>query len=74
MNRDESKAQIDVGDYVIHPYEGKIWSKKQKRFLKGSNKHSYVYFRVGNDNYAFHRLVYEAFHNVKLTPDKQLIT
>jgi hypothetical protein len=72
MTQDESRAQIDIGDYIVHPYEGKIWSKKQTRFLKGSNKHSYIYFRVGNDNYAFHRLIYEAFHGVKLTPEQHI--
>jgi hypothetical protein len=72
MTTDMEKNQIDYGDYILYPYEGKVWTKKQKRFLKGTNVHGYVYIQVSNTRKAVHRMMYEAFHAVTLTKNQHI--
>lgn len=63
--------QIEHGDYIVYPYEGKVANKKTKRIV-GSISKSTGYVYVGNPHLAVHRLVYEAFHNVKLTTEQHI--
>ncbi len=63
----------DYEHIVVYPLDGKIYSKKTNKFLKGSaSKKGYTYLSSGKRKISFHRIIYESFHNVKLQPHQQI--
>jgi hypothetical protein len=70
---DPQTQQIDIGNFIVYPNEGKIKSKKSNKFLGTTSKTTgYVYVRQQSKQYAVHRMVYESFHGIKLQPQQQI--
>jgi hypothetical protein len=73
MEEIPEKREIEHGEYIACPYEGKIKSKETGRYI-GSTYAStgYAYVSKGMSRIAVHRIIYQAFHNVTLTPEQQI--
>lgn len=74
MDIDESKRSITTDEYVIHPYEGKLFRVKSKKEVinKPSTTTGYVYIQRDGQKMGVHRIIYKAFHGIELTPDQQV--
>lgn len=63
---------IHYENFEIYPSSGKVFNEKGKELGTISKSTGYVSFRKNQTFYIVHRLIYEAFHNVKLTPDQHI--
>lgn len=74
MDIDEHKQVITTKNFIIHPYEGKLFKLKSKKEVinKPYNNTGYIYITENQKKIALHRFMYKTFHNIELTPDQQI--
>lgn len=63
---------IELEGMIINPEDGYVMNRNNKILGYISKSTGYVAFTFNNTRYTAHRVIYEAFHNVKLQPHQQI--
>ena len=68
----ENILEISTANHIIYPVEGFIWSNRYKKYLTAKDSHGYLQVKINGRTDRHHRIIYEAFHGLKLKPEENI--